>query len=137
MGPLAKWLSLDRDDAALIGLTRRELEVLNAVVERLSNAEIAAELFISERTVESHVSALLRKLGARNRSELIDRARSLAHRAAGEAGTARPVGVDVRRQAVPLPARLMVRPSNVVVGQRLGAACDRRCDVPGDRRGRP
>jgi DNA-binding CsgD family transcriptional regulator/tetratricopeptide (TPR) repeat protein len=56
-------------------VSRREAEVLAALAERLSNADIAARLFVSERTVESHVSALLRKLGVRNRVELGDLAR--------------------------------------------------------------
>jgi DNA-binding CsgD family transcriptional regulator/tetratricopeptide (TPR) repeat protein len=56
-------------------VSRREAEVLAALADRLSNADIAAKLFVSERTVESHVSALLRKLGARNRVELGDLAR--------------------------------------------------------------
>jgi Response regulator containing a CheY-like receiver domain and an HTH DNA-binding domain len=45
----------------------REGEVLAALGERLSNAESAARSFISVRTVESHVSSLLRKLGAADR----------------------------------------------------------------------
>lgn len=52
------------------GVSGRELEVLDAVAEGLTNAEIAARLCVSERTVESHVASLLRKLGARNRVEL-------------------------------------------------------------------
>jgi class 3 adenylate cyclase/DNA-binding CsgD family transcriptional regulator len=52
------------------GVSRREAEVLELVVENWTNAEIAARLFISERTVESHVSSLLRKLGAADRREL-------------------------------------------------------------------
>jgi DNA-binding CsgD family transcriptional regulator len=59
------------------GVTRREAEVLGAVAERLSNAEIAARLYLSERTVESHVSALLRKLAIPNRVALGDFAHSL------------------------------------------------------------
>ncbi len=59
------------------GVTRREDEVLGAVVARLSNAEIAAKLFISERTVESHVSSLLRKLGGSDRVDLVERVRAL------------------------------------------------------------
>src|SRR5262249_28484972 len=48
-------------------ISTREAEVLQAVSEHLSNAEIAARLFISVRTVESHVSSLLRKLKASDR----------------------------------------------------------------------
>jgi predicted ATPase/DNA-binding CsgD family transcriptional regulator len=48
----------------------REAEVLNAVGEHLTNAQIAQKLHISVRTVESHVSSLLRKLGAADRREL-------------------------------------------------------------------
>jgi len=51
-------------------LTAREAEVLALVRQRLTNAEIAERLFVSVRTVESHVSSLLRKLGAANRRAL-------------------------------------------------------------------
>ncbi|WP_415853220.1 ATP-binding protein [Sinomonas sp. G460-2] len=62
------------------GVTQRELDVLRLVGLRLRNSEIAAQLFVSERTVESHVSALLRKLGGSDRlslaaaAELLNRA---------------------------------------------------------------
>jgi predicted ATPase/DNA-binding CsgD family transcriptional regulator len=51
-------------------VSAREAEVLAGISERLTNAEIAARLFISVRTVESHVSSLLRKLGASDRRAL-------------------------------------------------------------------
>jgi DNA-binding NarL/FixJ family response regulator len=51
------------------GLTPRELEVLGLVADGLRNAEIAERLFLSEKTVGHHVSAILRKLGARTRAE--------------------------------------------------------------------
>jgi predicted ATPase/DNA-binding CsgD family transcriptional regulator len=51
-------------------ISAREAEVLAAVGEHLTNAEIARRLHISARTVESHVSALLRKCGASDRREL-------------------------------------------------------------------
>jgi DNA-binding CsgD family transcriptional regulator len=59
-------------------ITRREADVLDAVRQRLSNAEIAQRLFVSERTVESHIAALLRKLQAPNRRALAEMAESLA-----------------------------------------------------------
>ena len=56
-------------------LTPRESAVLAAIERRLSNPEIATELFISVRTVESHIASLKRKLGADTRTELIGAAR--------------------------------------------------------------
>lgn len=53
------------------GLTPRELEVLSLVVQAQSNAEIAARLSLSTRTVEHHVSAILSKLGVQSRGEAI------------------------------------------------------------------
>jgi DNA-binding NarL/FixJ family response regulator len=66
--------------AALVsaGVTMREAEVLDLLADRLSNREIAAQLFISPRTVEKHVAALLAKLGAEDRSALTGMARSLS-----------------------------------------------------------
>jgi DNA-binding NarL/FixJ family response regulator len=50
-------------------LTRRELEVVRLVAEGHSNKEIAYELDISDHTVKFHVNSILRKLGARSRTE--------------------------------------------------------------------
>jgi DNA-binding CsgD family transcriptional regulator len=84
-------------------LTARELAVLAAVERRLTNSEIAAELVVSVRTVESHIAALRRKLAVDTRSGLIqaaaDRRRWLAdHPGEGGAG-------ELRAQAKAAAAR--------------------------------
>ena len=63
----------------------READVLTALGEHLTNAQIAHRLHISVRTVESHVSSLLRKLGAADRRDLAGRAGSTGHPLAAEA----------------------------------------------------
>lgn len=59
------------------GLTRREQEVLELLETGASNATIAQELHLSERTVAHHVSAILGKLGSRNRHLAVEQARQL------------------------------------------------------------
>ena len=67
-----------------LGLTRREHEVLDLIVDGRTNAEIAGQLFISAKTVDHHVSAVLAKLGVPDRNA--------AARQAARLGVAGPVG---------------------------------------------
>ena len=69
-------------DVALSSLSSREHEVLRLLEAGMTDREIADALIISTRTVESHVSAVLRKLGVRNRAEAARR-----YRDGGERGT--------------------------------------------------
>ena len=55
----------------LLTLTRREREVLQLTAEGQSSTEIASRLFISPRTVETHRTNLMRKLGVRNQRDLV------------------------------------------------------------------
>jgi DNA-binding NarL/FixJ family response regulator len=54
-------------------MTEREREVARLIVAGASNPEIASQLFLSRKTVERHVSNVLGKMGARNRTELASR----------------------------------------------------------------
>ena len=63
------------------GLTRREAQILNLLRDGLPNAAIAKRLFLSTRTVDHHVSAVLTKLGATSRAQAIE----IARRQRGEA----------------------------------------------------
>ncbi len=66
-------------DAARIealGLTPRELEVLQLIAEGLSNKEMAERLFVSENTVKTHASRVFDKLGASRRTQAVQLAKS-------------------------------------------------------------
>ncbi len=66
-----------RDEAQVraLGLTPRELEVLELITEGLSTREIADRTNVSENTVKTHTKRVLEKLGARRRTEAIREAK--------------------------------------------------------------
>lgn len=68
-----------RDQVKLdaLGITPRELEVLALIAEGLSNKEIAERVFVSENTVKTHLSRVFDKLGARRRTQAVQRGKEL------------------------------------------------------------
>jgi DNA-binding CsgD family transcriptional regulator len=62
---------------AALGISARELTVLQRIAAGRSNKEIAAELDVSPNTVKTHVARLFEKLGAKRRTDAINRAREL------------------------------------------------------------
>jgi two-component system, NarL family, response regulator DevR len=60
-----------------LGLTRREQQLVQLVSEGLTNKEIAARLYLSEQTVKNHIQRMLRKAGASDRLEAVEKWRTL------------------------------------------------------------
>lgn len=54
-----------------LGITKRELEILELIAQGMSNREIAEKLFVSENTVKTHSSRLFDKLGAKRRTQAV------------------------------------------------------------------
>jgi DNA-binding CsgD family transcriptional regulator len=54
-----------------LGITRRELEILELVAEGMSNREIASKLYVSENTVKTHCGRAFDKLGAKRRTQAV------------------------------------------------------------------
>jgi DNA-binding CsgD family transcriptional regulator len=60
-----------------LGITARELEILNLVARGFSNREIATQLFVSENTVKTHCARAFDKLGAARRTQAVQRGKEL------------------------------------------------------------
>lgn len=67
----------DERQLASLGITPRELEVLELIAAGLSNREIAARVFVSENTVKTHSSRVFDKLGARRRTQAVQLGKEL------------------------------------------------------------
>lgn len=61
----------ERPPPALSSLTERELEILTLLSSGLSNAELGAQLYLSEPTIKTHLSSIFRKLGVRDRVQAV------------------------------------------------------------------
>src|SRR6185295_5295355 len=60
----------DRDQTGVASLTARELEIARLIVDRRTNGEIAGELFLSKKTVETHIRNIFRKLDVSSRVDI-------------------------------------------------------------------
>ena len=69
--PAPQFFTLNEKRLAELGITRRELEILELIAIGLSNREIAEKLFVSENTVKTHSSRLFDKLSARRRTQAV------------------------------------------------------------------
>ncbi|MCE9600957.1 MAG: LuxR C-terminal-related transcriptional regulator [Gemmatimonadetes bacterium] len=67
----------DRGQVATLGLTPRELEILEFIAAGLSNREIAERAFVSENTVKTHSGRVFDKLGVRRRTQAVQRGKEL------------------------------------------------------------
>ncbi len=69
----------EKNEKALdyLGISERELEVLELVAEGFSNKEIAGKLFVSINTVKTHLSRLYEKLEVNRRTQAVEKAKSL------------------------------------------------------------
>jgi two-component system, NarL family, response regulator LiaR len=69
--PAGQPFSLNQQKLVQLGITKRELEILELIATGLSNREIAEKLFVSENTVKTHSSRLFDKLSAKRRTQAV------------------------------------------------------------------
>ncbi|MEP5611961.1 MAG: LuxR C-terminal-related transcriptional regulator [Cyclobacteriaceae bacterium] len=70
--------NIERYDPSKLGLSQREVEVLELLSQGYSNQEIADKLFVSLNTIKTHISKIYQKLNAKRRTQAIQKARELA-----------------------------------------------------------
>jgi DNA-binding CsgD family transcriptional regulator len=75
--PAQQSFTLNESRLSALGITRRELEILELIASGLSNREIAEKLFVSENTVKTHSSRLFDKLSARRRTQAVQLGKEL------------------------------------------------------------
>ncbi|MEO8452810.1 MAG: LuxR C-terminal-related transcriptional regulator, partial [Gemmatimonadota bacterium] len=75
--PATAPFTLNEAKLAAIGMTRRELEVLELIAEGLSNHEIAGRVFLSENTVKTHSKRVFEKLAATRRTQAVQLGKEL------------------------------------------------------------
>ncbi len=68
---------IDQEKIEALGISKRELEVLNGIASGLSNKEIGEKLFLSESTIKTHVSNIFVKLDAKRRTQVIQKAKEM------------------------------------------------------------
>ncbi|WP_421765198.1 helix-turn-helix domain-containing protein [Ekhidna sp.] len=70
--------SIDKYDADKLGLSKREIEVLELLANGYSNQEVADKLFVSLNTAKTHISNIYSKLNVKRRTQAVQKARYLA-----------------------------------------------------------
>ena len=75
--PASQPFALNEERVKDLGITKRELEILELIARGMSNREIADKLFVSENTVKTHSSRLLDKLSAKRRTQAVQIAKEM------------------------------------------------------------
>jgi DNA-binding CsgD family transcriptional regulator len=75
--PASATFKRNEEKIAAVGMTPRELEILELIAAGLSNKEIAERVFVSENTVKTHSSRVFEKLGARRRTQAVQKGKQL------------------------------------------------------------
>ncbi len=73
--PVAGPFQRNEEQLQQLGITPREMEILEAIAAGLSNREMAERLFVSENTVKTHTARLFTKLSAKRRTQAVQRAK--------------------------------------------------------------